>query len=141
VDRRIRAEASAAAIAGSPATPGAVLNAGAESRLLSPSVQLQLVFDEEGGTVDQGAGPDEAQSGMAHQQQPLLPQQQQSAASLSASDSPQASDLSSCMVPLGLAAKAQPAADTAVLAPSPPASTLSVTPGMLSKPCACLLSN
>lgn len=126
---RIRGEA--AAVTGSPATPGAVLNAGAESRLLSPSVQLQLVFDEEGGAVDQGVCPDEAQSSMPQQQQEL--QQQQPKASQPSSGSPQASDSSSCMVPLGVVAKAQPQADAAVLAPSPPASTLSVTPGTISK--------
>jgi hypothetical protein len=127
VSSRIRAEA--AATAGSPATPGAVLNAGADSRLLSPSVQLQLVFDEEGGAVDQGVGPDQAQSCMPPQQQ------QQPEASLTASDSPQASDLSSYMVPLGVVAKAQPAADAAVLARSPPASARTVTPGKNIKPC------
>jgi len=141
--------------AASPATPGAALNAGAESRLLSPSVQLQLVFEGEGsgdeastaevGGLEQQPGHvQEVNDFNVQQQQPqqcpsgtdlntcstFLPlQQRQQQPPVLSSASQQASDSSSCMLPLGIAAKAQPAADSAVAAPSPPVSVLSATPG------------
>lgn len=156
MSRLMEGEQQAAA---SPATPGAALNAGAESRLLSPSMQLQLVFDGEGsgdeastaevGNLEQQPEHVQEVDDFNMQQQPeqcpsgtdlnscskFLPLQQvhqqqgQQQLPVLSSASPQASDSSSCMLPLGVAAKAQPAADSAVAAQSPPVSVLSATPG------------
>lgn len=138
----------AGAAAGSPSTPGAALDAGAESRLLAPGAQLELVFDDQ----DEGSGHEEAVTGqqLLEQQQEqhvLLPEVSSAAAApgsvaMSTGNrsvrqqqqnvrdaSPAASDGSFCMLPFGVAAKAQPGADSALVAPSPPASVMTVTPG------------
>jgi hypothetical protein len=145
--------------AGSPATPGAALNAGSESRLLSPGVELQLVFDSSEADSAASAsisdapvaatGAFEVQSSLVGHQRgdsisgsssrssghnSLRKQGQEAAAVLLASAvSPEPSESSCCMLPLGLAAKAQPEAEAALAAPSPPASVLSMTPGAQSR--------
>jgi hypothetical protein len=130
--------------AGSLGTPGAALNAGAESRLLSPGAHLELVFDgqdsqEEAGTAAgqqqqcEEAGEEFAGLASVSSTRSRATQQHQeqnvSLASLQAAGSPVVSTDSSCVLPLGVAAKAQPGADSAVAAPSPPASVMTATPG------------
>lgn len=128
----------------SPGTPGAALNAGAESRLLSPGTQLQLVFDSQDSQEDDGTAAGQQQQ--LEEAEEVVPgagsvsstcskskqqHQEQSASltSLQGAGSPMVPTDSSCMLPLGLAAKAQPGADSAVAAPSPPASVMTATPG------------
>lgn len=130
--------------AGSTGTPGAALNAGAESRLLSPGTQLQLVFDSQDSQEDDGAAAGQQQqleeaeeevpgvgsvSSTCSRSKQQHQEQSASLTSLQAAGSPMVSTDSSCMLPLGLAAKAQPGADSAVAAPSPPASVMTATPG------------
>jgi hypothetical protein len=140
-------EGAGANAAASPSTPGAALNAGAESRLLSPGAQLQLVFDDQDAlSGEEVAGTAQQPIKQWREQQVLLLEVSEAAAaapdrvggrsrSLSQQSqsamgaSPAASDGSFCMLPLGVAAKAQPRADSAVVAPSPPASVMAVTPG------------
>jgi hypothetical protein len=145
-------EGAGAAAAGSPSTPGGALNAGAESRLLSPGAQLQLVFDDQDGVSSEEAAVAARQLTEQRQEQRVLLPEVFGAGAAAAPDSaalstgsralrqqqqsvrhasPAASDGSFCMLPLGVAAKAQPGADSAVLAPSPPASVMTVTPGEL----------
>jgi hypothetical protein len=90
-------------------------------------VQSQLVAHQWGdsisGSSSRSSGPNS-----------LRKQEQEAAAVLLASAvSPEPSESSCCMLPLGVAAKTQPEAEAAVAAPSPPASVLSMTPGAQSR--------